>query len=341
MERSERDIVVVGGSAGAIEALTALVRTLPADLPAAVFVVIHTPATAVSHLPEILSRAGPLPARHAREGEAIQTGRIYVAPPDQHLLVRPGVIELTRGPRENHSRPAIDPLFRSAARAYGLHTIGVLRSGALYDGAAGLLAVKGRGGLVMIQDPNEAVVASMPLNALELVEADHILPAARIGSEIARLAQQPALPKGAATMIDDGERISRVIRQDFGEQMANERADEPSMYTCPDCGGMLWQTDPASGGRFRCHVGHVYAPEALLDQQSEEVENALWTCVRLLRERTALHRQRATKSRARGQDELAVRFEEQAVLSERHAEIIRELLERPPASTPERSTAAS
>lgn len=193
MSTLEREIIVVGGSAGAIEALITLVRALPADLPASVFVVIHTPPNAMSRLPEILGRAGQLPAGHGRAGEKTETGRISVAPPDQHLLVRPGRIELMRGPRENHSRPAIDPLFRSAARVYGPRVIGVLLSGALSDGAAGLLAVKARGGLVMIQDPAEAIVSSMPRNALELVEADHVLPAARIGSEIVQLVRQSVL----------------------------------------------------------------------------------------------------------------------------------------------------
>ena len=173
---AKKDIVVIGASAGGIEALRELVSELPADLPAALFVVVHIQPYAVSRLPEILSRAGALPATHASNGEPIQPGHIYVAPPDRHLLVRQGRIALSRGPRENHSRPAIDPLFRSAARAYGSRVIGVVLSGALYDGSMGLLVVKTRGGMAIVQDPREAAVDSMPRSALRLVEADAVLP---------------------------------------------------------------------------------------------------------------------------------------------------------------------
>jgi two-component system chemotaxis response regulator CheB len=203
----------------------------------------------------------------------------------------------------------------------------VILSGALYDGSIGLLAIKGRGGSAIVQDPNEAITASMPKNALALVQADSVLPAAEIGPELARLVRQPVDENGESAM-DEIERIGQAIRQDFSEQVGNRRGGEPTVYTCPDCGGVLWQTE--SGAGFRCHVGHAYGAEALLVQKSEELETALWASVRLLREKATLTRQTAVRSLAVGRPEMAARIEEQAKLDERHASAIRELLESTP-----------
>lgn len=327
---AKRDVIVIGGSAGSIEALTTVVSGLPEHLPAAVLVVIHVPPGGRSRLPAILTRSGPLPATHARHGEEIRPGRIYVAPPNRHLLVRHGNVELNRGPRENRSRPAIDSLFRSAARAYGPRVIGVVLSGALYDGSAGLMAVKARGGIAIVQDPEDALFPGMPRSALALVKTVRILPAATIGHELGRLSQEAAEPNGEATMSDDEERIARVIEQDFTEQAADVRADDTALYTCPDCGGVMWQTDSGPGGWFRCHVGHAYSPEVLLIQKSEELEAALWACIRLLREKATMTRQSAARLRAGGNPTVAQRIEEQALLDERHAKVIRDLLEASP-----------
>ena len=324
------DIVVIGASAGGIEPLIGLVRDLPAGFPGAVFVVTHVPPYSVSKLPQILGRAGQLPAAHAGNGDRIEPGRIYVAPPDRHLLVRQGWVELTRGPRENHSRPAIDPLFRSAARAYGPRVVGVVLSGALYDGSAGLLAVKGRGGIAVVQDPEDAAVDSMPRSALRHTEADYVLPAREIGAALGRLARQPERQEGDAPVVDIDEHMSRVIEQDFAEQAGDRRADELTVYTCPDCGGVMWQAEEAPPIRFRCHVGHAYAPQVLLAQKSEELESALWRCVRLLREKSTLSRQMVVRPAAGGNGTLTERIEEQAALDERHAQVIRELLEAMP-----------
>lgn len=328
-----RDIVVLEGSAGGLEALQAVVRGLPPDLPAAVFVGVHIPAYSISRLPDILGRAGSLPAEHARHGERIVPGRIYVAPPDRHMLVRDGGIELSRGPRENHSRPAIDPLFRSAARAYGNRTIGIILSGALYDGAAGLAAVKARNGIAIVQDPDEASFPSMPRNALRLVDADLIVPAGRIGQEVSRLAGEEIVERGSNTMFGDEEEMRRIIASDFSRQAEDKRSNEPTMYTCPDCGGVLWQVEAGSRGQFRCHVGHAYAPEVLLGQKAEELEAALWSCVRLLKEKATLTRQTAARSLSGGHDDLAARIEEEARLNDDHAELIRGLLESMPNTT--------
>src|SRR5687768_7340305 len=235
---TQRDIVVIGASAGGIQALTTLVAGLPRDFPASLLVVVHIPPYAISRLPDILSRSGPLLATHAQQGEAIEPGRIYVAPPDRHLLVRAGWIELSRGPRENHARPAIDPLFRTAARAYGRRTIGIVLSGALYDGSMGLLAIKTRGGLAIVQDPTEAIVDSMPRRAIERAAADHVLPVAEIAAALTDLVQQPVIAQGETSMvntIDTEERLEAVIAEDFEEQAGDGRREETAVFTCPDC----------------------------------------------------------------------------------------------------------
>ncbi len=335
---AQRDIVVIGASAGGIAALTTFVQNLPPDFPAALFIVVHIPPYAVSHLPQILDRAGPLPAVPAEHGTQIVPGRIFVAPPDRHLVLRQGWMELTRGPRENHSRPAIDPLFRSAARAYGSHVVGIVLSGALYDGSMGLLAVKTRGGVVIVQDPDEAAFASMPLSALQLVTADHILPVADMASVLDRVIRESVPKEGAHPMLDDEERLTQRIAEDFSEQARNGRSDETTIFTCPDCGGVLWQGGEGSVLSFRCHVGHAYAAEVLLSQKAEEVEAALWSSLRLLKEKATLTRQMATRGRTGGNGHGAERIEEQAQVDERHVRTIQELLTSLP--TPLEQTAA-
>jgi two-component system chemotaxis response regulator CheB len=186
----DHDIVVVGASAGGVEALAELAASLPAslpaNLPAAVFVVLHVPATGTSALPDILSRHGPLPASHVKDGELVERGRIYVAPPDQHVLLRGGHVHLTRGPRENGHRPAVDSLFRSAAREYATRVIGVVLSGALDDGTAGLLAIKSRGGVAVVQEAGDALYPGMPCHALEHVRVDHVVAVASMGKLLAQ-----------------------------------------------------------------------------------------------------------------------------------------------------------
>src|SRR5215204_506022 len=336
---TQRDIVVIGASAGGIQALTALVAGLPRNFPAPLLVVVHIPPYAVSRLPEILSRSGPLPAAHARHGEAIEPGRIYIAPPDRHLLVRSGWIELSRGPRENHCRPAIDPLFRTAARVYGARVIGIILSGALYDGSMGLLAIKTRGGMAIVQDPQEAIVDSMPRRAIERVEAEHVLPVAEMAAALTDLIRQPVIAQGGTSMenaIDPEERLEAVIAEDFVEQASDGRIEETTIFTCPDCGGVLWQGAEGSEGsvlRFRCHVGHAFAPEVLLSQKSEELETALWSSLRLLKEKATLTLQLANRTRTSGNGkatQAAERIAEQAELDERHARVIQELLEAMP-----------
>ena len=321
------DIIVIGASAGGLPALTTIAAGLPGDLPAAVFVVMHVPPYAVSRLPEILARAGPLPAAHAHHEEAITVGRITIAPPDRHLLLRAGWMELSRGPRENHSRPAVDPLFRSAARAYGDRVVGVILSGALYDGSVGLMAIKLHGGLAIVQDPDEASVDGMPRSALRWVVADEILPAAAIAPIVARLAVEPAPSERRSRVTDAEDRMTGVIQDAISRQADDRRADEVSIYTCPECGGVLWQDAARPPRLFRCHVGHVYAPELLLSHKAEALETAIWSSIRLLTEKATLTRQLAGRTRLSGDIQHAERIEEQAGLNDQHAQLLRDLLE--------------
>ena len=332
-----RDIVVIGASAGGIPALTTLMASLPKNFLAALLVVVHIPPHATSRLPEILSRAGPLQATHAQQGEAIEPGHIYVAPPDRHLLIRNGWIELSRGPRENHARPAIDPLFRTAARTYGPRAIGIVLSGALYDGSMGLLAIKTRGGAAVVQDPGEAIIDSMPRRAIERVAADHILPVTEMAAVLTDLVQQPVIAQGGTSMVDTidaEERLEAVIAEDFTEQASDGRTEETTLFTCPDCGGVLWQGEAGPMLRFRCHVGHAFAPEVLLSQKSEELEAALWSSLRLLKEKATLTQQMATRTRSGGNGKAANlaadRIAEQVQLDEQHMRAIQELLEAMP-----------
>lgn len=329
-----RDIVVVGASAGGVQALTALAAGLPPDFPAAVFVVLHMPPYAESRLPEILGWSTTLPVAHAVDGEAIVGGRIYVAPPDRHLLVRHGRVELGRGPRENRSRPAVDALFRTAARAYGPRVIGVVLSGALYDGSAGLLAITSQGGLAVVQDPEQATIDGMPRSALRLTAVDHVVPTEAMGHLLDVLVREP-IPaasrhtNGASPMADQESHMTAVIGGTIDLQADGVRADEVTIFTCPDCGGTLFQ-DGAPVVRFRCHVGHAYAPEVLLGAKAEEVEEALWRCVRLLTEKATLSRQVARRTVQLGSTQVAGRVEEQAESDERHAMVLRDLLDTLP-----------
>jgi two-component system, chemotaxis family, protein-glutamate methylesterase/glutaminase len=272
------DIIVLGASAGGVEALAQIVRPLPADLPAALFVVLHVPPHGTSVLPAILNRAGRLRASHAVDGEAIEHGRIYVAPPDHHLLVRRGTVHLSRGPRENSARPAVDPLMRTAARAYGPRVVGVVLSGNLDDGTAGLVAIKRRGGVAVVQDPNESLFAGMPRSAVENAAPDHVLPLGMIPAVLRELtATEVHGSEEPEPMLDDTDDAFEMAepprpagpREDAGggnDGSGGKRATEsrPSTYTCPECHGSLWEVHDGEILRFQCRVGHRYSVNTLV-----------------------------------------------------------------------------
>lgn len=329
------DIVVVGASAGGVEALVQLARGLPADLPAAVFVVLHVPPTARSALPTILDRAGPLLAAHAQDGESIEHGRIYVAPPDRHLLIKDGQVRVVPGPRENGHRPAADPLFRTAARTYGPRVVGVVLSGALDDGTAGLQAVKMRGGLAVVQSPDDALFSSMPSSALEQVAVDHCLPATEIPPLLTRLAREPA-PEGAIAVSEDLDHESKIAELNPTTLQGDDRPGMPSTFSCRECGGVLWELHDRELIRFRCRVGHAYSAETLLAEQADTLEEALWVALRALEENAVLAHRLSDRAQERGQAMVAERFAEREQDALRRAEVIRQALlngggQQPPA----------
>ena len=318
-----RDIVVIGGSAGGVEAVVELVQGLSADFPGSLFVVIHFPGSVPSSLPRILSRAGPLPARHAKDGETIERGRIYVAPPDCHLTIHGNQLRLSRGPKENGSRPAIDPLFRTAARSYGSRVVGVVLSGNLHDGTAGLIRIKQAGGIALVQSLESTVYDGMPRSAMEHVAVDYVLAPQEMAACIAELARQPAdvLEVSMSREIESGELQDEVEIADRHTQ-----AGIPSTMSCPECHGVLWEVKEGELVNFRCRVGHAYSAEALLVHQSENLEAALWTALRALEEHSALSRRLAVRANTKGHAHSASAFTEQAMDAEHHASVIRNVL---------------
>jgi two-component system chemotaxis response regulator CheB len=328
------DIVVVGGSAGGVEALMQLVPGLPRDLPAAVFVVLHVPADGTSALPEILRRCGGPPAVHPRDGDVFRPGHTYVAPPDCHLLVKRGYLRLVHGPRENGHRPAIDPLFRSAARSYGRRVVGVVLSGSRDDGTACLMAIKQRGGVALVQDPAEALYEDMPRNAIENVPVDQVLPLAGLARAVVDLAHQPAGEEREGAVTDDMELESEIAEFDMAAIEDGGRPGTVSAYTCPECNGTLWELQDGDLIRFRCRVGHAFSVDSLLAGQSEALEDALWTAFRALEARAALAHRVAERMRQRGHALSRERFEDQARDAEQQAALIRQVLLKGELSTP-------
>jgi two-component system, chemotaxis family, protein-glutamate methylesterase/glutaminase len=323
------DIIVIGASAGGVEALRQIVRELPADLAAAVFAVLHVPAQSPSILPQILDRVGPLRATHAIDGEPIRYGRIYVAPPDNHLLVERDRVRVVHGPKENRYRPAVDPLFRSAAVAYGPRVVGVVLTGALDDGTVGMIAVKRRGGICVVQDPHDAIYPSMPSSVMRNVKVDFSVPLSDVAPLLVHLANEPAEDEGAYPVDEDLETESKITEQQLNPQEfldAVKSIGKISNYTCPECGGSLWELHDADLLRFRCHVGHAFSADSLVAEQNDSLELALWSAVRALEEKMALSRRMAERSHQRNFQRSARGFEEKARDAQQQADMLRQLL---------------
>ena len=306
---ARKDIVVVGASAGGMGALERLVAGLPKDFPAAMFVVWHLSPGVRSVLPRVLERAGPLPAVNPTDGDRIEPGRIYVAPNDHHLLLEKGYIRVTRGPKENRFRPAIDPLFRSAAYIYGPRTIGVVLTGALDDGTSGLWSIKLRGGTAIVQDPEDAQHRSMPLSALENVDVDYKLPADRMGALLARLVAEEAAPQPdvAAPHLERMQAEMKIAEGADALEQDVRRFGELSAFTCPECNGVLTLLKDGTIRRYRCHTGHAYSADALVESTTEQVEHQLWSAVRSLDETVLLLNQLGEEF-ARNGDTAAAEF---------------------------------
>jgi two-component system chemotaxis response regulator CheB len=321
-------VVVVAASAGGVEALRRLVAGLPADLPATVLVVLHFPSDGYSVLPSILSRSGPLPATHAVDGEPLKHGHIVIAPVDHHLLVQGGDLRLSRGPRENGHRPAADPLFRSAARAFGPRAVGVVLSGSLDDGTAGLMAIAGRGGVTVVQDPADALYPGMPRSALEHLAVDHIVPADEIGSLLNRTCREEVDMTGAQEPYPLLTMETAIAAMDPDAIADLDRPGIPAGLGCPDCHGALFEIREGDVPHFRCRVGHAWSGESLATEQSEALESALWTALRVLQDRAALCEKLAASAENRGQLHTARRYIDELEQGRRAAEVLRELLNR-------------
>jgi two-component system chemotaxis response regulator CheB len=321
-------IIVIGASAGGVEALSRVVRMLPPDAPVAVFIVLHISASGPSMLPEILTRAGLLSAEHATDGQPIFPGHIYVAPPDHHLLIKPGRMAVTRGPKENNARPAVDPLFRTAARSYGPWVIGVVLSGGLDDGTMGLMDIKRFGGVAVVQDPRDAMFPSMPTSAMENVQVDYVLPLDEIAPLLMRLSREPiSEEKGAAFMaINNGAGAPDIAEIGNNELKTRNLTGPPSNFTCPECGGSLWELENGKLLRYRCHIGHAYTGESLMAAQTERLEDALWSALRALEENAGMRRRMANRARKGGWDLMARSYDEQAENAEIRAGLIRSVL---------------
>jgi two-component system chemotaxis response regulator CheB len=286
-----KHIVVIGASAGGIETLRELVRDLPADFPAPIAIVLHTAPQSPSILHEILSRSGALPAIAPRDRERLSPGKIYVAPPDYHLLVEPGVVRVVKGPRENRFRPAIDPLFRSAAQVFGPAAIGVILTGSLDDGSTGLWTIKQLGGVAIVQDPDDALVPSMPRSALETVNnVDYVVPLGGIAPLLTRLTSVEAV--GGTVAVPEHVAIEvKIAKEEDPVKSGVHQLGSPSPIACPECHGVLLELKEANRVRFRCHTGHAYSAESLLAEINASIENALWNAIRSMQEGSLLMRQ--------------------------------------------------
>jgi len=336
-----RDIFVIGGSAGSIEALSTIVRDLPANFSGSIFVVVHVTPESPGMLAQLLSRIGSLQATSPLDAEDIQRGQIYVARPDHHLTIENGKVRGLRGPRENRHRPAIDPLFRTAAREYGPRVVGVILSGLQDDGSAGLYAIKRRGGITIVQDPNDAMWKEMPKQALEYVEPNYLLPARDIGPTILKLVNaqevESAMAKKISSRRKSNGRNQRIENEKDAASVAPEQPDEnkdvayseegegaPSVFACPECHGVLWELKDDKMVRFRCRVGHSYGTESLTKEISMASESALWAAVRALEEKAALGR-RVAEGMGTSRS-MSSRLLDQSAADASNARLIREMI---------------
>jgi two-component system chemotaxis response regulator CheB len=318
-------LVVIGASAGGPRALRRILRRLPADFPAPVLVVVHI-GSYYSILPKILQTDCSLPVRHAEDGEAIIPGSILIAPPDRHLLLEDGMARLSKGAKENFARPAIDPLFRTAAVFYRENTIGVVLSGLLDDGTIGLQAVKAYGGVALVQDPEDAEEAAMPRSALQYVKVDGCLSAEGIADRLIRLAGAPAAsvtPSDAAETIEVQSRFN--LREKVSiEDLANIAV--PSEFTCPECHGSLWQIKHVVPSHFLCHTGHSYSAQGLSEAQQDQIEESIWIAIRALHEKQMLMKRFAKTAEQGGRTMAAIEYNAAAKALAAHAEALRNMI---------------
>jgi two-component system chemotaxis response regulator CheB len=334
---------VIGASAGGIRAIKRIVADLPRDLPASIFVATHIPPGNKSILPNILNKAGKLPARHAVDREKIRMGQIYIALPGHHLIIEKGQARVTSGPAEGGFRPAIDALFRSAARSYGSQVIGLILTGLLDDGTAGLLSVKRHGGVAIVQDPDDAAHPDMPRNALAHVDVDYCLPISEIAATLTNLVIDRAgkvisTIRAGTTTLRTSEAEVADLRQETGvgdrihlnlrEMDPGEASEDPAPVACPACGGGSLELQRGNQLQFECKAGHRYSAESLIAAQTDDVERALWMALRLVEKHGAFARRMAKHWRALESEQIAREFDKKAVEAEENVNVLRQVLGR-------------
>jgi two-component system chemotaxis response regulator CheB len=323
---NHHDILVIGASAGGVEALKRIAAGLPPDLPAAIMITMHLKGDFHSVLAQIIADAGPLPAGFASDYQRIEHGRIYIAPPDHHLLVYGDTLRLGQGPRENNARPAVDPLFRSAAVCCGPRTIGLVLTGYLNDGSSGLNAIRRCGGITVVQDPKDAAIPEMPRNAIRMTNADHVVPLARLPELLIVLVR---VPEGEPGLVPEDVRLEAEIA--IAGHNGTEGMDElgnRSVLACPDCHGVLWQIKDEELTRYRCHTGHAYTEEALEFALQEDLARALGSALRALDDRIQLLREMEHQAREKRRDRLAEGWADRAKKLEAEADVVRRTMGR-------------
>lgn len=319
------DIIVIGASAGGVEALRTLVSELPADIKAAVFIVLHVARQGTSVLPDILSQAGPLPACHPQSGDLIEHGKIYAAPNDRHLIIQGRRVVLTNAPRENGFRPAVDSLFRTAAKAYGPRVVGVVLTGLLDNGSAGLLEVKSKGGVAVVQDPADAMFPDMPRNAINAVDVDYILPLSQIPATLVKLSMIEVSQQGT----EGGHNPSGTGQPKNTETIYSREAGTISDLVCPECGGVMVEYRSEEDGSlvsFVCRVGHRYSLRSMTAHQDDTTEGALWAAVRALEESRSIAQRMQQYAHESGDLASSERYAKRAEEAQHHADVIRQLL---------------
>jgi two-component system, chemotaxis family, protein-glutamate methylesterase/glutaminase len=324
------DIVVIGASAGGLEAIRHILAAMPHDLEAAILIVLHTADHPESLLPQILNRASKLPVSHPGDGEAIQPAHVYIARPGFHMIVEEDRLRVLQGPRENLHRPAIDPLFRSAAASYGPRVVGVILTGMLDDGTAGLMVVRASGGKAIVQDPATALYPGMPRSALDHVPDAQVAPLPEVAALLLQLIRSP-LPVGTSrprNTAPGAAKETRIAELDMNEISNEDRLGKPSPFACPDCGGVLWEIEQNGFLRFRCRVGHALTAKYLEAEQRHALETALWEALRALEESASLYRRMAGRATGSRHPLPAGRFEEHASNTEANARILRDFLLR-------------
>lgn len=310
-------LAVVGASAGGVEALEAFAGGLPVGLGCPVVVVLHVSSTSTSALPAILERAGALPAAAAGDGDELRPGHLYVAPPNCHVLVTRGGLRLSDGPRENGHRPAVDPTMRSAAQTFDGRTVGIVLSGTRDDGTAGLAAIKANGGRALVQDPAEALYGGMPESAMTHLAVDGVLPVAGLARWLARAAGGEEIEKSSPPP-------SLLRRTSF---TGDAPSAEGTRFSCPDCGGGIYEVSETGVTRLQCSVGHAYSPESFTAEHGRELERALSTASRTLDDRAVLLERMAVRAKGNGQPRSAADFERQAHAAREHALVIRQSMQ--------------